>query len=84
MATFHIGRKTQTTLMNTCCIGLTSKSRQWLFKLASTIKDEHPVWNFNPSDINSFDLSLLLEKLTDDEHADIFETFLNTVSESAS
>ncbi len=78
MATFYISRKKQFPLIIDGCGGYDTESRERRVKVAKLIKDILPAESLEPTNINSYDLALLLEKLSDDEHDEVFETYLNT------
>ena len=77
MTTFHIPRKKQFLLLLEGCGGYDTASREHRIQIASTIHTLLPDPDFNAHNLDSYDLSLLLEQLSDDAHARVFETYLN-------
>lgn len=77
MATFYISRKKQEALIIEGCGGHDTQSRENRVRIAKVIKEMLPEESFEPLDVYSYDLSLLLEKLNEDEHAEVFEAFIN-------
>lgn len=79
MASFYVSRKIQALLLIEGCGGHDTHSRHLRLQVAKLLKNYVTDDNFNPSDLYSYDLSLCLEKLNDDEHAEIFEAYLNMI-----
>ncbi len=77
MATFYISRNKQFLLIVEGCGGYDAPSRERRIRIARMIKDLLDTESLDPTDFNSYDLSLLLGELSDEEHADIFEAYLN-------
>lgn len=77
MATFYISRKKQFSLIIDGSGGHDTESRERRLRMGQAIKDMRPEEGFEPSDLYSYDLSLLLERLEDEQHADAFEVYLN-------
>lgn len=77
MATFYISRQKQFLLILEGSGGHDTGSRERRLKVAQAIKDRLDDQSLNPADLSSYDLSLLLEKLNDNDPADLFEAFLN-------
>lgn len=77
MATFYISRNKQFQLILEGSGGHDTLSRERRVKVAQAIKVRLDDQTFDPTDLNSYDLSLLLERLHDDDHADVFEIYLN-------
>jgi hypothetical protein len=77
MTTFYISRKMQLLLILEGCGGHDTESRERRLKVAKFIQTLLPDEQFEPSDLYSYDLSLLLEKLNGDDHGDVFEAYLN-------
>jgi len=79
MATFYVSRKIQHAILIDGCSGRDTHSRELRLQVAKLLKNYVTDDNFNPSDLFSYDLSLYLEKLDDDAHANIFEAYLNMI-----
>lgn len=77
MVTFYISRNKQFQLILEGSGGHDTLSREHRVKVAQAIKERLDDPTFDPTDLNSYDLSLLLERLNDDDHADVFEIYLN-------
>ena len=77
MSTFYISRNKQFLLILEGSGGHDTVSRERRVKVAQAIQDKMEDYSFDPTDFNSYDLSLLLESLNDDDHSDVFEAYLN-------
>lgn len=77
MSTFSISRPKQFLLLMDGCSCYNVQSRDQRLQIARLIREMHPELIFDPNQTGSYDLSLLLEILSDDEHDAVFDAFLN-------
>jgi hypothetical protein len=75
---FYISHKKQFLIILEGCGGHDTESRERRLRIARVLKEMLPDERFDPMDLHSYDLSLLLEKLDEGQHGDIFEAYLNT------
>ena len=77
MSTFYVSRKIQELLLIEGCGGHDTHSRDLRLQVAKLVKSYVTDEDFEPPDLYSYDLSLLLETLDDEAHAEIFKVYLN-------
>ncbi len=77
MSTFYISRKLQACIIVEGCVGQDTVSREHRVHIAKAIKELLPNITLEPADCFSYDLSLLLEQLNDEDHARIFKIYLD-------
>ncbi len=77
MSTFYISRKLQACIIVEGCVGQDTVSREHRIHIAKAIQKLLPNIALEPADCFSYDLSLLLEQLNDEDHAGIFKIYLD-------
>lgn len=60
-----------------CCLGHDTESREKQYKIAKILLNYLPDGKYDINDPTTYDVSDLLDLLYDDEHAEVFEAFLN-------